>query len=276
MSQRLIGIILVIMSASAFGTTGVFTKGVEADAGSVLFWRCLSGAIFALVYLALRKQVRQEFAKWSFASFQATLCLSVGTILLMNAYKLTSVANVGVIWASAPFFAAILSWMLLKERPSRLVSLCSLAAFLGAFLAIGQSGFSGHSLGDLFVVVMNICMAFLMIIYRRHPDLSATLPAIISSLLVPLAVIGWTEPLDNSPKEVMILIASGFVYVFSMVTMLEGAKRLSPVEVTLLGSIEVPLSILLAYLIIAEDVSFTTIIGASIVMIAVIVASKPS
>jgi len=48
------GVALVCISAIAFSTAGLFTKGVSADAWSVIFWRGVSAAVFTLVYALLR------------------------------------------------------------------------------------------------------------------------------------------------------------------------------------------------------------------------------
>ena len=221
MSQKWSGIILVILSATAFSTTGIFTKGVDADAWSVLFWRCLSGGVLALVYLMIRRQLRQEWAKWDFASLQALLCMTVGTIMLMNAYKMTSVANVSVIWALAPFFTAFLGWILLGEKPTLPVLVCSGIAVFGAVLVVGGWTVSAQFTGEVLTLLMNLCMALLIIIYRRSPGISATMPAIASSLLVALIMLAWAKPFENTLQKILILIGSSFAYVLALVTMLD-------------------------------------------------------
>jgi hypothetical protein len=51
-SSRLIGIALVLISATIFSSVGLFVKGVEAAVWSVIFWRGLFAAFFTFAYIA--------------------------------------------------------------------------------------------------------------------------------------------------------------------------------------------------------------------------------
>lgn len=63
-SQRALGVALIVLSATAFSSAGIFTKAVSADAWSVIFWRGLSGAGLALVFLMLRSKLRDELRRF--------------------------------------------------------------------------------------------------------------------------------------------------------------------------------------------------------------------
>lgn len=58
--MKLKGVILVLVSAVVFSTAGLFTKGVSADAWSVIFWRGLFAAIFSFVYILLKGTLKSE------------------------------------------------------------------------------------------------------------------------------------------------------------------------------------------------------------------------
>lgn len=274
MSSRTIGMFLVIISAITFSTAGIFTKGVSADAGSVLFWRGFSAASFALVYLAMRRQLRHEMAVWGMPSLLATVTMGMGTLCFLTAFKLTSVVNVAVIWATVPFFSAFLAWALLGEKASLRLLICSGFAFLGAVITLGVPNFSLQSWGNVLALMMTIFLALTMVIYRHWPQTPTTFPTAMSSLLVMLVVLGWTNPLETKGHEIAILLTFGGVFAVAAVTMLEGAKRLSPVEVSLLGTLETPIAPLFAFLILAEVPPLMAIVGGGIVLIAVIVAQR--
>ena len=52
--QVMLGYVLVALSAVAWSTAGIFTKGVEADVRTVLLWRGLLAAGVMSVWLACR------------------------------------------------------------------------------------------------------------------------------------------------------------------------------------------------------------------------------
>jgi drug/metabolite transporter (DMT)-like permease len=52
----------------------------------------------------------------------------------------TLVTHVAVIFASAPFCAAILGWLFLRERPARSAVTASGSARIGAVIMVGLGG----------------------------------------------------------------------------------------------------------------------------------------
>ncbi|MGB7316762.1 MAG: EamA family transporter, partial [Planktotalea sp.] len=126
----------------------MFTKAVSADAWSVIFWRGLSGIVFSVIFLALRAKVRDEMRRFGWPALFAALIGASGTAAFIPAFKLTSVANVSLIWATAPFLAALLAWITIKERPSRLVIVCSVFALIGVAITVSGSFGSASLLGD--------------------------------------------------------------------------------------------------------------------------------
>ena len=127
--QRTTGVILVIISAIVFSSAGIFTKGVETDAWGVIFWRGLSAAAFTFGYLILRGALIREIAAFRLPTLVVTLMMAAGTAAFIPAFKLSSVANVALIYAAAPFIAAAMAWIFIGERPTRTVVIASLTAF---------------------------------------------------------------------------------------------------------------------------------------------------
>ena len=95
--------ILVIISAIVFSSAGIFTKGVDTDAWGVIFWRGTSAAAFTLGYLLLRGALAREIAAFRLPTLVVTLMMAAGTAAFIPAFKLSSVTNVALIYAAAPF-----------------------------------------------------------------------------------------------------------------------------------------------------------------------------
>ena len=100
------GVMFVLTSALVFSTAGIFTKGVSADAWAVIFWRGLAAAMFTFGYLIARGDLKKEMASFGGPALAITLMGASGTAAFIPAFKLTSVANVALIWAAAPFITA--------------------------------------------------------------------------------------------------------------------------------------------------------------------------
>ncbi len=269
-NRRASGVVLVIVSAVVFSTAGIFTKGVVTGSWGIIFWRGLAAAGFTVTYLALSGKLMQEIRAFRGPAILVAVLGASGTIAFIPAFKLTSVANVALIYAAAPFMAAGLAWLFVGERPSRVVVLSSVVAFGGVLVIFAGSLGGGGLVGDMLALWMTLMIAAIMVVYRRWPDTTAALPAAVSSLvLLPVAVL-FADPLDVSGGELAILVAFGLVFAVASVTLSEGARRLPSAETALLSALEVPFAPLWAFLILAERPALATVVGGTVVFLAVL------
>lgn len=259
-------------SAVAWSTTGLFTRAIALDAATMLVWRGVFGALglsLALVWLdgaaALRGFRQLRRAGWLYAAVSAA-----GMLCFISALRLTSVAHVAIIYAAAPFLAAGLGWLILREAPSRAALLASALALLGAVIMVGF-GREGGLIGDLLALGMTLAMALMMVISRRNPGIPTLPAAAVSALLAALVALPFAQtsapPLDLIP----LLVAFGLVNsALGLALFLLGSARIAPVETALIGALDAPLAPIWVWLIFAETPSAATLIGAGIVLAAVI------
>lgn len=268
--QYTFGVVLVAVSALIWSSAGIFTRGVDADAWSVIFWRGIAATGFTLVYLLLRGTLRRDWQQMRGPAWLATALMASGTAAFIPAFKLSSVANVALIWASAPFVTAGLAWLLLRERPSKRVVIASLVTAAGVGIVAGGSVQGSGVSGDLLAFWMTLMMASSFLIYRRWPETPAALPAALSSaVLVPTAAL-FSDPSHVIIIERWILVAFGAVFAAASVLMLEGARRIPAAEVALIGALETPLAPVLALMILSEFPPTTTLFGGAVILGAVI------
>lgn len=269
------GILLVTISAVVFSTAGIFTKGVDANAWSVIFWRGLGAGVLSFAYLWLRGGVRDEITRFGWSAVIATLVAASGTAAFIPAFKLTSVTNVVLIWATAPFVAAALTWCLIGERPTLRITLTSLLALIGVALTLRGSIEAGHLTGDLLALWMTLMMAIFYVIYRLWPDTPTVLPNVFASgiLLVPGWIFG--APMATTTPEIGILLAFGLVFAVASITLTEGARRIPAAQTALLGAVETPLAPIWAWLLLNEFPTTWAVAGGILVIIAVVLSQSP-
>jgi len=270
-NTHLTGVVLIVVSAIVFSTAGIFTKGVEAGAWEIIFWRGVFAAGFTVVYVLWRGTLRREFMAMGKSGLSVALVGASGIAAFIPALKLTTMANVALIYASAPLLAAVLAWLWIGERLSgKLVAGC-VATFIGVAVIFQGSAGSINLQGDLLALWMTCALAIMMAIYRRYPDTPAAGPAALSSLVLlpPGLVLG--IPFSVPWQEVAILIAFGLVFAIASITLAEGAKRIPAGETALLSVLETPLAPLFGWLFFAEIPPAATFIGGSLILLAVIV-----
>ncbi|MEM8687075.1 MAG: DMT family transporter [Pseudomonadota bacterium] len=266
------GTLLVIISAITFSTAGLFTKGVEAGAWEVIFWRGLSAAAFTCFWIALRGAARREFGTLGPSGCAVGVIGALGTAAFIPSFKLTSIANVSLIYAISPLIAAMLAWIFIGERAqARTIAGC-LGALLGVAIIVSGSLGELSLYGDLLALWMTFAMASIMVIYRKYPQTPGAGPQVLQSLLLlPCAgLIG--APLAVAPAEIGILIAFGLLFAIASVTLAEGAKRIASGQTALLSSLETPLAPLLAFFVLAEIPDGATWAGGALVLVAVLVS----
>ncbi|WP_264211178.1 DMT family transporter [Leisingera thetidis] len=273
--RRAAGVFLVVVSAAVFSSAGIFTRSVTAAAWAILFWRGLAAAGLTLAYLAVRGQLAAEVRAFDRRALLIAVLGAAGSAAFIPAFKLSSVANVALIYAAAPFAAAGLAWLTLRERPRRRVVLAGLAALGGvAVIVSGPSG-QGSLAGDGLALFMTLMMAAVMTAYRKWPGVPAALPNAAASLLL-LPVAAACTPVAEVPAaEMPLLILFGLVFAVASVTLCEGARRLPAAETALLSALETPLAPLLAFLILAERPGLETLAGGAVIFTAVLWAQKP-
>ena len=94
---RPLGVTLIIASTLFFSTAGVFTKGVYADAGSVIFWRGVFAALLGILYLGMIGRLRTEMRRMRRVGWCLAFIYASGTATFFPAFKMTSIANVALI-----------------------------------------------------------------------------------------------------------------------------------------------------------------------------------
>ena len=269
-SPRITGIVFVLVSALVFSTAGIFTKSVHAGAWDIIFWRGLFAALFTTAYIVSRGLFRRDFIEMGWSGVAAGLVGASGTAAFIPAFKLTSIANVSLIYAASPLVAALLAWAWVGEGLTQRVLMGCTAALGGVAIIVGGSLGGVHLRGDLLAVWMTFAIAIMLVIYRRYPTTPAAGPAVLSSVvLLPLAL-AFGAPFANPPEEIGIMAAFGLVFALASVTLGEGAKRLPAGETALLSTLEVIFAPLFAWAVFTELPAFATVAGGLLVLAGVV------
>ena len=145
---RPLGVMLIIASTLFFSTAGVFTKGVYADAWSVIFWRGVFAALLRILYLGMIGRLRTEMRRMRRVGWCLAFIYASGTAAFIPAFKMTSIANVALIWSSAPLLAAMLAWLWFRQTVSFGFVLATWLAALGTLVVVWVSFGSASLAGD--------------------------------------------------------------------------------------------------------------------------------
>jgi len=159
---------------------------VEADIWAVQFWRALWSGLFILTYVTVR-EVDGRLAgirNLGWPGWAVAIVGAAATLCFLAAFRLTVAANVGLMYATAPFVAAGLGWLLMREAPGKSTLIAAAAALAGAAIMVGASVGGGGLQGDILAMGMTLGMALMTVIIRKYSALPMVIAGVFSSWLI--------------------------------------------------------------------------------------------
>lgn len=267
-----LGIILTTLAAAAYSTAGFFTRLIHLDVWTVLFWRGVFAGLFiaGIIVWQYRRDTLRAARAVGVPGVIAACLSTLATIMFINAFRRTSVADVTIIFATAPLVTAALGRVWLGERERWTTLMASTAALFGVVVMVEGAATQGHLLGDLLAFGTTLCMAVMMLIVRRHRDRpmlpAACLSAFLCSLLVwPVAAPGAARSTDM----VNLVLFGTTQFGLGLLLLTLGTRLVSATESALMNTLEAPLASLWVWLAFNEIPSRATFTGGAIVLAAV-------
>jgi drug/metabolite transporter (DMT)-like permease len=274
-------VLLMVAVTLMWSIAGVVTRQLEhARSFEVTFWRSLFTALSLLVILPA-VQGREVFAKLLRAGpalWISGLCWSVMFTAFMVALTLTTVANVLVTMATAPFLTALLARIALGLRiPLRTWAAIAVAgAGIASMYALQVSG--GQIAGTLVAVCVPVASAVNWTVAQRSQARGLNIdlvPAVlVGAVLSSLATLPLALPLRASGHDMALLALLGVVQLaIPCVICVVCARALKAPEIALLASLEVIFGILLAWAGAGEAPGKQVIVG-GVLVIGALVANE--
>jgi drug/metabolite transporter (DMT)-like permease len=192
-------------------------------------------------------------------------------ILNILSLSLTSVANFFMIFATAPFIAALGARLVLGERMDRATFLAAIAGFVGIAVMMFAGARSGGLLGDLLALICVFLYSALVLVLRRNQRMdilpTITLTVLASGLLaLPLADFSRVQPQDVALFAVFgsVQLAIGNLLIFT------AASRIPAAQSGLLGILNAGFAPLWVFLFLGEVPPPATLLGGAIILTAAV------
>ncbi|WP_087000903.1 DMT family transporter [Rhizobium sullae] len=268
------GVILVAAATLAWSASGVYSRLLTTDAFTAIAWRSLFGGLFLLIpsfFLEGGMSKRQWRSVLRPSGLAMIACQTFSQACFIGALYTTSVANVAVIYATAPFIAALLGWLLLRERVTRRTMAAGAVCLLGVMVIVGSSVGGGTGLGDLLALGMTASFAMIIIIPRINPGVPS-LPSTIVSAFLTLALFAPFGSVGSLDFHNWIVLAAFGATNFSiaLVLFLAGARHMPPAKAALIGTLEIVLTPMWVWLFFAERPPVATFAGGALILVAVV------
>ena len=267
------GILMILGSAFCLSTSGVGLRVIEeADGWQILFYRSLSMMALILIVLLLRRphNLKTRIRALAWDDLALALVLGTGFVAYVFALLQTTVANALFVFSSAPFFAAVLGWIVLRERVAARTWIAIAAAMSGLAIMVSAGVMSGRMSGNLIALWLPISYAVSVVLVRRsqQPDmllalfLAAGLATLITIPFIDDFSLGWVD-LGVSLYLGVFQVGAGFIL------LILGARYVPAAQVGLLALVEPVLGPVWAWLTVLEMPAQATLVGGAVILAAV-------
>ena len=272
------GLIFVFMVGVLWSTVGLGIRLIdEATVWQILLYRSISLSLFLAIVIYLRsgknllKVVRSAGLPGCIAGLALVGAYSGGIYGIQS----TSVANAMLLFASAPFMAAILGWIFLREIVRKATWVALLFAIAGIGIMVQDKTQGGAALmGNLAALGSAFGFAVFTVALRwgRSGDmlpaafLSGIFAVFITSSICLLSGLSF----QISVNDTSISMGMGIFQVGTgLVLYTLGSKTLPAAELTLLSLAEVLLGPLWVYLFLNEVATLNTLLGGLVLLLAI-------
>jgi drug/metabolite transporter, DME family len=271
------GVLFVFAAGVLWSTVGLGIRLIEeATVWQILLYRSISLSLFLYVVIRVRSgespfvQVRRVGFPSVIAGLSLVAAYSGGIYSIQN----TSVANAMLLFATAPFMAAVLGWIVLRE-PVRAATWVSIAIAIGG-IGIMVADKSGSVVLNGSLAALGSAFGFAVFtVALRWGRTGEMLPAVFLSGLFAIAItFGICQFLGLSivlsVHDGAVAMGMGVFQVGAgLILYTLGSRSLPAAELALLSLAEVLLGPLWVWLFLGETASLNTLMGGAVLLAAI-------
>lgn len=270
------GLLLVGGAALTWSFGGTIARFLHVgDSWTVVFWRSVFATLFLLGYMIVRHGISgtiTHFRAMGWPGVAVGVCFAIASTSFVVALAHTTVANILLMQAGAPLFAALITYLLFGEYISRGTWIAIAAVILGVAIMVSQS-FTGEVslIGDGLALLITIAFSIATVVARRHNNVEMV-PAVCLGVMIAAAFSG-----SMASQFIVSTIDFGWLVLFGAVNLgfglaifITGARMVPAALAALISTLEPVLAPIWVWLIHGEIPTITTIIGGSVVFLALL------
>jgi drug/metabolite transporter (DMT)-like permease len=270
------GAALVLGSAVVWSFGGTLARFLSIEDGwTVVFWRSLFAALFLLGFMLLRDGPRgtvRLFAGMGLAGIAVGACFATASTSFILALAYTTVANVVLIQAGVPLIAALMAWLLFRERISGQTWLAIAAVIGGVAIMVSESlGGRVSMVGDALAMLIAFVFAAATIITRRFAHVRMTPAVFLGTVIAGTVAAIQASGFAVTGQELFVLVIFGALnFGLGLALFVTGARLVPSALAALLGTAEPVLAPLWAAIFHGEIPGARTVLGGAIVLAALL------
>ncbi len=277
------GSVLLALSGAIFSFTAVAYRAVDvANDWQFLAYRGGSTAVAMFAVVALRRRSRPvDFGATTWRVVFAGFLLAITSMLYILALSRIPAATTLLLLATAPIFAAVFGWLLLRERVHTVTFIAIGVSMVGMAIMVGTGLDAGSAVGVVFALLIPICVGLYNVVLRSSPGADPVVPALLAGLFLGLGAaiaasangglgVSWRD-------AALACVSGGLALGIGLPLFNIGHRSVPAARVSLLLMTEIVLAPLWVWIWPGETPRIGTLIGGAIVLAAVVwLVSKTS
>ncbi len=266
------------LACMIYGTIGLLLQYVNASSEFVVLCRGTIGSLFIMLVLFIKKEkidlvsVKKNL-KYLIAS---GVCLGLNWVFLFAGYK-RALAITSLVNYTAPIMVVVITSLISKEKLNKIVIAFIATSFIGVVLISGIFNNTGI---DVYCLVCGFAAALafvgLVLLNRKFKDIKPLDKTVIQLAFSALTVLPYVIINNGFPKSldsvsILIIAVLGIVHTGIAYILYFSSVGVLPVQkVAILGYIEPALTVMIGILILNEDASIFSVLGAVLIILSAV------
>ncbi len=259
--------LLNLLCAIFFSLGGTLVKLVPWSSMSISAGRGLIAAVMLIIYMKLR---HHKFVL-NRAVVIGGCAIGFSSILYVVSNKLTTAANAILIQYTAPVFIIFYIWLFFREKPRKLDLIATLVISAGEICFFVDSLSVGGMTGNLLALLGGAIYAVVFMM-KRFDGADTLSSVLVGCLICVVAGAPWlfTET-EFTPSAIGGILMIGVVqYGLGYICMAEGLMGTPPLTASLISMVEPIINPIIAAVVLNEHLTPIALVGATIVIVSVI------
>ena len=271
LSERRKALLMLVITALLWSTSGVLVKALSWGPVSILAGR---GLFTSIVFLLYMRRIPTKWTRWMLLAAGMSI---VTQFLFVTSTKLTTAANSIFLQYTAPIYVVLLGYWLLREKPSRTDWISMVIIFLGLILFFGDKLSPTGFYGNILAVLSGVTSAIMMVAFRAQKDGSPEDSILVASVV--MTVIGIPSIMKESwtiTNWSIIAYLGVFQIGLAFILFTKSIKHIPALEANLIGTLEPVFNPVWVFLLLGEAMGKFALFGGLVVLTGVIVSAVGS
>jgi len=268
-NSHLKGLLIAFFGIVILTPDAVLVRLADSDSWTVLFWRGIffAAGIIVILLITYRSKAVNELINIGKGGVLIGLLTALGGTSFILAIHYTSIAKTLVIISISPIMVAIVSLIMLKEKPALYTWLSMIIVFIGIYIVMAGDKSGMNLMGNLFALTSVIVGGFSFTLLRKYKNVNMVPAMAVNGIAIAFIGFVFADSLVLSSQSMLYILASGIVLSVSFSLITIAPQYIPAPEVAMFFPLGTVLGTLIAWIVIKEEPSGNALIGGSIVII---------